>query len=46
MIHRVSRLTERADRVIVGAQASGDARALRRTVDFVREAPGTSAIVL
>ena len=29
LIHRVSRLTERADGGIVGAQASGDARALR-----------------
>ena len=34
------KVTGRADGGIVGAQASGDARALRRPVDFVREAPG------
>src|SRR5476651_2230737 len=35
LIHRVTRLTGRADGGIVGAQASGDARALRRSVGFV-----------
>lgn len=35
LIHRVTRLTGRADGGIVGAQASGDARALRRPVGFV-----------
>ena len=32
LIHRVTRLTGRADGGIVGAQASGDARALRHKV--------------
>src|SRR5471032_2409172 len=35
LIHRVTRLTGRADGGIVGAQASGDARALRFPVGFV-----------
>ena len=35
LIYRISRLAKRIDGGIVGAQASGDARALRRPVGFV-----------
>ena len=35
LIHRFTRLTGRADGGIVGTQASGDARALRRSVGLV-----------
>ena len=46
LIYRISRLAKRIDGGIVGAQASGDARAPRHPIGFVREAPDTLTIGL